>query len=131
MQNIIQIPETSFIVPTTPVLVDNFTITTHSVAIFSNFRVYKNFYEGIYGKVMAQSITATVDLLQYYPLFGTSSTSCIEDNMLVSPQTKSNLQIDNCGIDFSIVNSLATQCSSDVTRYIDPYLSIYPPCGGN
>ena len=77
---------------------------------------------------MGKPLTLSIDLLQYYSLTGQTALNCIEDSQLISPQTILNLSIDNCSADFSIVTSEQTKCSDDVIKYVDPYLTSFPPC---
>ena len=107
-----------FILPETLNMFDRITLGDKIIALFADLRIYKNFIQGSFG----QSISFKKDegIFRQFKLIGSTSTDCIDVNMVINDVTP------KCVVDYT--DYIGKSCGMDTTKYFDLSIPGQEPC---
>jgi hypothetical protein len=104
-------PETTFNLPYTSVTVDNLSFSYFAVCLFSNLKIYNNFYLAPYGFITGSVTTKSKDFIAEYTLSSPSSLTCLQNTDLKT-QSVSSIGLV-CVNDYNPYQNQNIQCNND------------------
>ena len=123
--NQIILPQSTFNVGTTAVTLDNLSFSYYAVCLFSNLKIYRNFYIAPYGFINGSVITIAKDLIVEYTLSNPSSSTCLSNSDL---KTQNVLGIGLvCINDYNPFQDSKILCNNDL-MYFNSSISVSTHC---